>query len=213
MNSRIVLDGLARVSGVIELVEMANRDDLTEQAREALNELLEDFAMPMVIFSPREEGSSLELHELRQLFADFNFKQRSISATMAMAHDSSDIYVEATKRLGNSAVIQTHGGMEEKAASLGTKSKALVVLQNLVRFVRAAAEGDRFAEAKMNVDIDDEDRRLDEEGIEHFVHRVEEFLNGMAETMGSQRFSDTKSAVHLTGPGWGALVHCTTISR
>jgi len=205
MNSRIVLDGLARVSGVIELVEMANREDLTAEGRDALNELLEGFALPMVVFSPRDESRPLELSELRQLFADFNFKQKSISATMAMSHDSSDIYVEATKRLGRTAVIASHGGMEKSAASLGAKSTALVVLQNLVRFTRAAAEGDRFAEAKMNVDLADESRRLDEDGLDDFVHRAEHFLGGMAEAMGPVRFADTKTAVHLTGPGWGAL--------
>lgn len=38
-NSRIVLDGLARVSGVIELVELANHETLTEQERRSLDDL------------------------------------------------------------------------------------------------------------------------------------------------------------------------------
>jgi DGQHR domain-containing protein len=205
LNSRIVLDGLARVSAVIELAEFANYEGITEEERQVLNRLLDDFTLPMVVFSPRDKDKALDLRELRQLFADFNFKQTSISPTMAMAHDSSDLYVEATKRLAEHPVIKSHGGMETRSASLGKKSTALVVLQNLVRFVRGAAEGDRFTEAKMNVDKDDEGRRLNEDNLSEFVERVNQFLSGMEDAMGSVRFSDTKNAIHLTGPGWGAL--------
>jgi len=205
VSGRIVLDGLARVSGIIELVELANHEDLTPEERKSLNSLLDDFTVPIVIFAPRDREQPLQLKELRQLFADFNFKQTSISPTMAMALDSSDLYIEATKRLGEAEVIQSHGGMEKKSASLGKKSTALVVLQNLVRFVRAAAEGDQFAEQKTNVDKDDAKRRLTEESVDDFLGRVQQYLTGMAEAMGSVRFKDTKGSIHTTGPGWGAL--------
>jgi DGQHR domain-containing protein len=203
-NSRIVLDGLARVSGVIELVELANHEELTEQERRALNELLDQFSLPMVIFAPRERDKPLDMREMRQLFADFNFKQTSISPSMAIAHDSSDIYIEATRRLGTSGVIKAHGGMETGRASLGSKSTALVVQQNLLRFVRGAAEGDRFTEAKTNIEKL-EGNRLTEENLEQFIKNVNRFLGGMSAVMGTQRFSDTKNGVHLSGPGWGAL--------
>jgi hypothetical protein len=124
---------------------------------------------------------------------------------MAMNHDASDIYIEATRRLASRPVIRSHGGMETNSGSLGAKSTALVVLQHLVRFVRAAAEGDQFAEAKANVDKDDGNRRLKEENLDEFVAKVEGFLTSMAEAMGSKRFADTKHSIHLSGPGWGAL--------
>ena len=95
LNSRIVLDGLARVSGIIELVEMASDESLPDDERRSLGDLLNEFTIPLVIFSPREEEESLNLREMRQLFADFNFKQASISPTMAMSMDSSDLYIEA----------------------------------------------------------------------------------------------------------------------
>lgn len=204
-NGRIVLDGLARVSGVIELVELANDDSLAEDERTALSALLGDFSLPLVIFAPREEDTTLDLRAFRQLFADFNFKQTSISPTMAMERDSSDLYIEAARRLADASVIKDNGGMESKAASLGAKSTALVVLQNLVRFTRGAAEGDRFTEAKTNVDLDDDLRRLKEENLSTFVNRTASFLSGMEQSMGSARFKDTKNGVHLSGPGWGAL--------
>jgi DGQHR domain-containing protein len=204
-NGRIVLDGLARVSGVIELVELANDESLSAEERKTLNELIDQFTLPLVIFAPRQKDEQLELKELKQLFADFNYRQMSISPTMAMNHDSSDIYVEATRRLAERAVIKSNGGMETKHASLGAKSTALVVLQHLVRFVRGGAEGDAFAEAKANVDKAEGRRRLSEENLGEFVARAERFLSGMAEVMGSARFADTKNSIHLTGPGWGAL--------
>ncbi len=204
-NGRIVLDGLARVSGVIELVELANDEALSENERKFLNELIDQFTLPLAIFSPRQADQPLELKELRQLFADFNFKQTSISPTMAMNYDSSDIYVEATRRLASCNVIKSNGGMETKSASLGAKSIALVVLQHLVRFVRGAAEGDNFAEAKTNVDKAEGQSRLSEDTLSEFVARIEGFLGGMAETMGTARFADSRNSIHLTGPGWGAL--------
>jgi hypothetical protein len=204
-NSRIVLDGLARVSGVIELVELANDEALSAQEQKSLNDLIDQFTLPLVIFAPRQADQPLELKELRQLFADFNFKQTSISPTMAMNYDSSDIYVEATRRLAERSVIKSNGRMETKAASLGAKSTALVVLQHLVRFMRGAAEGDTFAEAKTNVDKAEGHRRLSEDNLGEFITRVERFLGGMAEVMGAARFADTKNSIHLTGPGWGAL--------
>jgi hypothetical protein len=204
-NGRIVLDGLARVSGTIELVELANDDELTDEERAALNELLDQFTLPLVIFAPREEGKPLELRELRQLFADFNFKQTSISPSMAISFDSSDIYIEATNRLGSGELLQAMGGIEKGRASLGSKSTALATQQNLLRFVRGAAEGDRFTEAKTNVDKDDATRRMDEENMDAFVHSFERFLAGMAAGMGEERFKDTKNGIHLSGPGWGAL--------
>jgi len=203
-NSRLVLDGLARVSSVIDLVELANHEDLTNEERTALSALLEQFSLPMVIFAPREEGKPLDMREMKQLFADFNFKQTSISPSMAIAHDSSDIYIEATRRLAETSVIKEHGGMELGRASLGSKSTALVVQQNLLRFVRGAAEGDRFTEAKPNVEKI-EGNRLTEQNMGEFVHRVSDFLGAMAKVVGTAHFADTKNAVHLSGPGWGAL--------
>jgi DGQHR domain-containing protein len=205
LNSRIVLDGLARVSGIIELVELTSDESLPEEDRRSLGNLLNEFTIPLVIFAPRQEDKPLNLREMRQLFADFNFKQTSISPTMAMSFDSSDIYIEATKRLGETDVVDRHGGVEMKSASLGAKSTALVALQNLVRFTRGAAEGDQFAEMKTNVDKDEDKRRLSEENMDEFVESVRQFLAGMAASMGSERFRDIRDSVHTTGPGWGAL--------
>jgi DGQHR domain-containing protein len=202
-NSRIVLDGLARVSGVIELVELANHETLTDQERQTLNDLLEQFSLPIVIFAPRDD-KPLDMREMKQLFADFNFKQLSISPSLAITHDSSDIYIEATRRLGTEGVIKGHGGMEIGRASLGSKSTALVVQQNLLRFVRGASEGDRFTEAKTNIEKI-ESNRLTEQNLDEFVRSVNRFLGGVAAGMGSVRFGDTKNGIHLSGPGWGAL--------
>jgi hypothetical protein len=202
-NSRVVLDGLARTSGVIELVELANDEKLSEDERRALSNLLDEFTLPVVIFGPRENDKPLTVTELRQLFADFNFKQASISPSMAIAMDSSDIHISATNELGKATVIQSNGGVEAGRASLGSKSKALAVQQNLLRFVRAAAEGDRFVEAKTNVEKIEP--RLTEETLAEFVGKLGRFLGAMAEVMGQQRFSDTKNGIHLSGPGWSAL--------
>jgi DNA-sulfur modification-associated len=203
-NVRVVLDGLARVSSVIELVETASDGSLDDTERKAIGTLLDEFSLPVIVFAPREDDKPLEMRELQQLFADFNFKQTSISSSMAISMDSSDIYIEATKKLGETSFIRSYGGVEVGRASLGSKSTALVVQQNLLRFVRAAAEGDRFVEAKANVDKTGY-ARLTDENLSEFASKLEVFLQGIAAGLGEARFSDTKNGVHLSGPGWGAL--------
>ena len=203
-NVRVVLDGLARVSSVIELVETASDGSLNDAERKAIGTLLDEFSLPVIVFAPREDDKPLEMRELQQLFADFNFKQTSISSSMAISMDSSDIYIDAMRKLGETSIIRDFGGVERRSASLGSKSTALVVQQNLLRFVRAAAEGDRFVEAKANISRTD-NARLTEENLLEFTTNLEVFLRGIAAGLGAARFSDTKNGVHLSGPGWSAL--------
>jgi hypothetical protein len=144
----------------------------------------------------------LTLDEMQQLFHDFNFKVTAVPARVAIALDHSDLYIGLTNRLGQSDAIQRYGGMEFKAASLGKKSTAIVVQQNLLRFVRGATEGERFLEGSNNAEI--EDPTLNEETLAYFEDSLGSFVEAFAESMGEQRFKDRES-LHLTSPGWGAL--------
>jgi hypothetical protein len=144
----------------------------------------------------------LALTEMQQLFHDFNFKVTAVPARVAIALDHSDLYIGLANRLGVSDSIQRAGGMEMKAASLGKKSTAIVVQQNLLRFVRAATEGERFLESTANSDL--KDPRLTEETIEGFEDSIIEYLNAFIESMGLARFTE-RDSLHLTAPGWGSL--------
>jgi hypothetical protein len=92
--------------------------------------------------------------------------------------------------------------MEYKAASLGKKSTAIVVQQNLLRFVRGAAEGERFLEGSNKTDL--KNPNLEPERLDWFEQRMGLFLDEFADAMGESRFKDRES-LHLTSPGWGAL--------
>jgi hypothetical protein len=144
----------------------------------------------------------MTLPEMQQLFHDFNFKVQAVPARLAIALDHSDLHIALTNRLGQSDVIRAHGGMELKAASLGRKSTAIVVQQNLLRFVRGATEGARFLEGTNKTDL--VDAKLTEETIDEFEESMEGFLEEFASSMGEARFKDRES-LHLTSPGWGAL--------
>ncbi len=201
-NRRIVVDGLGRASAALELIELSESSDITEEARTALKKLIGEFSLPTVFYIPTPETPPLSLEEMQQLFHDFNFKVTHVPGRVAIALDHSDLYIGLTNKIGQSAVIRDHGGMERKAASLGKKSTAIVVQQNLLRFVRGAAEGVRFLEAKNNSDV--KHPRLTEETLEEFQDRMTSFLGTIAESMGKDRFTDRES-LHLTSPGWGAL--------
>src|SRR5260370_1206078 len=120
-NTRVLLDGLARVSGVLDVYDR-NPDDTR------------GFTFAVTLFVPKESRGRLTLEELGQLFHDMNFKQTSVSKAHALALDRSDIYTILTNDVGDLPVIRQAGGMEKRAASLGKKSSAVVVQQVLRRF-------------------------------------------------------------------------------
>ncbi len=201
-NLRIVVDGLGRASASLELVELAESDDLMPDAKVALQSLLKDFSLPTVFYMPAPGTPPLSLREMQQLFHDFNFKVTAVPARIAIALDHSDLYIGLANRIGESNPIQVHGGMEVKAASLGKKSTAIVVQQNLVRFVRAATEGERFIEGTSNSDL--KEPNLTDETREAFEEGIIKFLDAFSASMGPEKFKD-REGLHLTAPGWGSL--------
>jgi hypothetical protein len=137
-----------------------------------------------------------------QLFYDFNFKAIPVQARIAISLDQSDPYIQATNYLARtSAAIASNGGMEERAASLGTKSSAIVVQQVLLRAVRAAMEGEAAAESN-KAEVANPNLTLD--NIRARVDDLADFLDAFADAMGSA-FASDKRALHLASPGWQAL--------
>ncbi len=201
-NLRIIVDGLARVSAALELVEISESLDVAVEERNQLRKLLDDFNLPTVFYVPAPGQLPLELSEMQQLFHDFNFKITPVPPRVAIALDHSDLYIGLTDRIANSDIIVRSGKMEKKSASLGKKSTAIVVQQNLLRFVRGATEGERFIEGKTNRDI--ADPHLTEDTINDFEDGLVRFLEKFVEGMGADAFKNRES-LHLTSPGWGAL--------
>jgi len=201
-NLRVVVDGLGRASAALDLVEQAESDKVPAETREALQKLLQEFSLPTVFYMPAPGGRPLSLQEMQQLFHDFNFKVAPVPPRMAIALDHSDLHIGLTNRIGESSAIQVYGGMEYKAASLGKKSTAIVVQQNLLRFIRGATEGERFLEGTNNSDL--KQPNLTEETIERFEDALQSFLTAFASSMGEEAFKN-RDSLHLTSPGWGAL--------
>lgn len=201
-NRRVVVDGLARVSAAMQLVELSESAGQEDDKKEALQRLLASFSFPCVFYMPAPNTPPLTIEEMQQLFHDFNYRVQAVPPRIAIALDHSDPYISLTNRLGESAVIETHGGMEKKRASLGSKSTAIVVQQNLLRFVRGATEGEHYLESKASQQPDDPE--LSEETIDGFGESLRRFVEAFAEAMGPERFED-RASMHLTAPGWGAL--------
>jgi DGQHR domain-containing protein len=200
-NSRIVVDGLGRLSGVLDLLERMYDAPSGSEELERLTELLTGFSIPVVIYAPHPDSPPLSREEMGQLFFDFNFKTTPVQAKHAISLDRSDPYIQATNALAlESKAISSNGGMEERAASLGSKSTAIVVQQVLLRFVRGAMEGAAFQESnKAQLDKP----YLNLENLDENIERMGAFLDAFAEEM-SDRFADRKS-LHLSSPGWQTL--------
>jgi len=201
-NNRILVDGLGRVGAGLELIEMSEKTDLPQMAREGLQKILGEFSLPVVFYVPAPGSPSFTLEEMQQLFHDFNFKVESVKESVAIALDHSDLYIGLTNRLGKSPLIRGLGGMEFKSSSLGKKSTAIVVQQNLLRFVRGGAEGERFIEGTTKSELDDPN--LTEDTLDEFEQQMENFLAAVVEGMGADGFR-ARDGLHLTSPGWGAL--------
>ena len=186
-NRRVLLDGLARLTGALDL----------EEAGEKVGEW---FTFPVTLYAPSEERGRITLNELGQLFHDFNFLATAVTATHAIALDRADIYIRLTTRLAQTPVVNEHGGVEERASSLGKKSTALVVQRLLLRFVRGACEGALFQESNRSAT---ENPNLAMETFDELGDLLEAFLARFAMGMGD-RFSD-RDGIHRTSPGWQAL--------
>ena len=187
-NTRVLLDGLARVSGVL---------DVYEHNQEKYSQSL-TFAVTM--FAPKESRGQLSLEELGQLFHDMNFKQTSVTKAHALALDRSDIYTILTNEVGALPVVKRAGGMEMRAASLGKKSTAIVVQQVLRRFVRGATEG-------KIVQMDDKatptEPHLSAATREAFLKDIEALLEGFS--TGMEEHFTQRDGLHLSSAGWQAL--------
>jgi len=185
-NKRILLDGLARLTGALDFEAKTGKTEL--------------FSFPLTIYAPSERHGELSLLELGQLFHDFNFLQTPVSTNHAIALDQSDIYGKLTNALAKESVMIKHGGVELRAASLGSKSTAFVVQRVLLRFVRGACEGRRYQEsdaARPN------NPNLTRQNIRTVQTKLREFMEGLDTRMGA-RFKD-RDSLHLTAPGWQVL--------
>lgn len=185
---RILLDGLGRVTGALDLRE------------EGQGELLNRFVFPVTIYAPKPGEKPLSYKEMGQLFHDMNFRVQPVSKNHAIALDTSDNYIALANRLAESPVVADNGGVAERAASLGKKSTELVVQTVLVRFLRGATEGRRFQESNLSTVPSP---NLTRETRNPILVSVEGFLTAFADEMGDAFKS--RDSLHLTSPGWQAL--------
>jgi hypothetical protein len=186
----IVLDGLGRISGCL---------DLAEEGPEG-TDLVKKLVMPVTFYVPFPGSDPLTIGELGQLFMDFNFRVHPVPARIAIALDQSDIYITFANALAKEPFIAAHGGMEIKSASRGKKSTAIVVQAVLLRTIRGACEGRDFQESNQ---ASTSSPNLTDETFRQEMDSVAEFFSEIALRMG-ERWNKFDS-LHLSAPGWQAL--------
>jgi hypothetical protein len=185
---RILLDGLSRVSGALELLE------------EGKIELADSFTFGLAIYAPiKGEFTPLQLG---QLFHDFNFLATPVSAGQAIDLDQSDPHIVVVNMLADAPVIKENGGIEARAASLGAKSTALVAKRVFLRFLRGATEGPAYLHTLR--EIPDDESHVTMDNVHKVAARIENFLDQLVEEMGRDRFRQ-RDGIHLTAPGWNAM--------
>ena len=185
---RMLLDGLARLTGAMEQVD--NGRDIDGW-----------FSFPLTIFAPTAARGTLTPAELGQLFFDFNYRVTRVSPSLALEMDQAGIYSQIVEWLKDQPVIRDNGGMQQSGASLGKKSTALVVRRVLHGFVTVAAEGDKALQGSKTEEI--RNPRTTAENLEEVQGRIGGFLTRLAGAMGP-RFQD-RDSIHLTRTGWEAI--------
>lgn len=126
-----VIDGLGRLTGLLEITQDADVDpDVREWASK--------FRVPLLLITGNG-GHTLTEQELGQLFFDFNVLGTPVSKGHAIDLDMSDPYIIVAGTVGGLKVIKTHGGMDDRASSIGRGMWTTKPI--LLKAVRAAAEG------------------------------------------------------------------------
>lgn len=188
MNFRVVVDGLGRITGAMDLSD------------EGKGELLKNFFFPVTIFAPKLDEAPLTWREMGQLFHDFNFRVTPVPIRHALPLDNSDIYILLANQLGQQGVIKNNGGVAERAASLGSKSTELVVLSSLVRAVRGACEGRSFQKSNLATASTPNLTRVT---FNEISRSLEHYFTSIAARMGENY--KRHELLHLSSPGWQAL--------
>ncbi len=67
----LVVDGLARASAAISLVEASESNELEDSERGELQGILKTFTLPVVFYAPQPGTQPLAIEEMQQLFHDF----------------------------------------------------------------------------------------------------------------------------------------------
>ncbi len=194
---RMLLDGLARLTGAMDYIDAGVDIDTW-------------FSFALTIFAPTEDRGNLTTAELGQLFFDFNYRVSRVSPSLALEMDQAGVYSQIVEWLKDQPVIIDNGGMQQSGASLGKKSTALVVRRILHGFVTIAAEGERALQGTKTEEI--RNPRTTPERVDEVQEKIADFLQRFAVAMGN-RFTD-RDSIHLTRLGWeaiGMIVHYAAI--
>ena len=185
---RMLLDGLARLTGAMNFVDDGKDVDSW-------------FTFAVTIYAPTPERAELSPAELGQLFFDYNYRVSRVSPTLALEMDQAGLYSQIVEWFKHQPVIVDHGGMQQSGATLGKKSTALVVRRVLHGFVTVACEGEKAWQGAKSDEI--RNPRTTQDNVEDIRTRISDFLTRFADAMG-KRFTDADS-IHLTRLGWEAI--------
>lgn len=210
-NDPIVIDGLGRLSTLLDLYQRAMDDDRGQgkSGRELLA-LLNDIRIPVTLFAPRAAEERLSQSDLQQLFSDFNFKSVKISSAHAMALDSEDVYGLLARNVAEkSASISAAGGLDTGAPNQNrARGQApFVKLKDLRLFAKAALEGGQWATKAQGAP---DDPNADRARLEEQSASLAEFLDAVANAMGERFVESPTTGLLRTAKGWytlGSLYH------
>ena len=130
----ILLDGLGRITGFLDVMYDGSQDEkISQWAGEAV--------IPVMLLTPPSQDSSLDLEQLGQVFHDMNVLSTPVAKGQAVDLDRSDMYIQTVNMVASLSIIADNGGCDHRAVSISKKSGAWCTKTVLLKAVRAASEG------------------------------------------------------------------------
>lgn len=173
----VVIDGLGRLSGLIEI-------SLDKDADPVIRDWASKFLVPVLLITGNN-GHTLTVEEMGQLFYDFNVLGTPVSKGHAIDLDVSDPYIIVSGKVGELKVVRRFGGMEDRATTIG---KGVWTTKSiLLKCVRSAAEGpgawvDHVRDSIANPWMDTEARKTE------VIERLDVVLTALTEPFEADGF-------------------------
>ena len=148
-----IVDGVGRATTMMRMLgdfptRIDNRGSKTtafnekrEIRRELVRNYLREMDIPVTFVIAADKEKGLTNKDIGQIFGDINFNQQKVTNRHAMKVTHTDVIVNFARDFGQLDFILKIGGMSENDNSVSKKSKHILTLNIISRFIRGAIGG------------------------------------------------------------------------
>jgi hypothetical protein len=175
-HPNILLDGLGRVTGLLDAMDDDNDPEIRNWAQDV------EVLVMLITGTP---GHTLSYEQLGQLFFDFNALSEPVPQGQAIDLDQSDPYIQVAARICKLPIVTSNGGMDPRAIKIGKSREVWVTKPIMLRAARAAAQGPGSHVDHIREAINDQREWMKgSKQQQELLERFDEALTTMVEALG-----------------------------